>query len=166
MQLKVNLKSSMKLIDIGVLSKTSGVPTSTLRYYEEIGLIRSVSRHGLRRQYSEDALLQLALISLGKAAGFSLEAINSMFDQNRHPNLPRATLHQRADELDRHIQKMTTLSRLLRHVAECPAPSHLECPRFRKLLHVVSPTLALEDVLPHKPATQGASASAKKKPSR
>lgn len=147
MQLQVNLKSSMKLIDIGVLSKVSAIPTSTLRYYEELGLIHPVSRHGLRRQYSEDTLLQLALISLGKAAGFSLKEIHGMFDQNHNPNLPRATLHQRADELDRHIQNLTTLSRLLRHVAECPAPSHLECPRFRKLLHVVSPTLALEDVL-------------------
>lgn len=64
MQLQVNMKSSMKLVDIGVLSKTSGVPTSTLRYYEELGLLQSVGRNGLRRQYSEDALLQLALISL------------------------------------------------------------------------------------------------------
>lgn len=146
MRLQVNLKSSMNLVDIGALSKTSGVPTSTLRYYEEVGLIRSVGRHGLRRQYSEDTLAQLALISLGKAAGFSLEDINGMFDTDRNPDLPRPTLHQRADELDRQVRRITALSSLLRHVAECPAPSHMACPRFRKLLRMACPTATRVDV--------------------
>lgn len=148
MQLQVDLKSSMKLVDIGALSKTSGVPTSTLRYYEEVGLIQPLGRNGLRRQYSEDTLVQLALISLGKAAGFSLGEINAMFDKNRSPDLPRSTLYQRADELDRQVRRMATLSSLLRHVAECPAPSHMTCPRFRKLLRVACPTVPLANVLP------------------
>ncbi len=145
MQLQVNLKSSMKLVDIGALSKTSGVTISTLRYYEEIGLIESVARHGLRRQYSEDTLVQLALISLGKAAGFSLQEIGGMFDKQRRPELPRPTLHERADALDSQVRRLTTLSKLLRHVAECPAPSHMACPRFRKLLRVAFPTVPLSD---------------------
>ncbi len=125
----------MALIDIGALAKASGIPASTLRYYEDVGLIESVGRKGLRRQYHEDTLSQLALISLGKTAGFSLEEIRGMFDQDRTPVLPRPALHQRADELDAQIRRMTALSKLLRHVAECPAPSHMECARFRKLLH-------------------------------
>lgn len=139
MQLQVNLKSSMKIVDIGELAKSSGVTTSALRYYEEVGLIQSVGRSGLRRQYSEDTLLQLALISLGKAAGFSLEEIKGMFGKDRKPDLPRPALHQRADELDRQVRRMTALSSLLRHVAECPAPSHLVCPKFRKLLRMACP---------------------------
>nr|WP_024307607.1 MULTISPECIES: helix-turn-helix domain-containing protein [unclassified Pseudomonas] len=139
----------MKLVDIGVLSKTSGVPTSTLRYYEQVGLIRPVCRNGLRRQYSEETIVQLALIGLGKAAGFSLEDIGGMFDEDRNPDLARPTLLQRADELDRQVLRMSTMSRLLRHVAECPAPSHMECPRFRTLLRVVCPSVALTDVLSH-----------------
>lgn len=84
---------------------------------------------------------------MGKAAGFSLEDIGAMFDEDRNPDLARPTLLQRADELDRQVLRMTTMSRLLRHVAECPAPSHMECPRFRKLLRVVCPSVALTDVL-------------------
>lgn len=147
MQLQVNLKSSMKLIDIGALSKTSSVPPSTLRYYEKVGLIQSIGRNGLRRQYREETLVQLALISLGKAAGFSLEEINGMFDKDRNPDLSRLTLHQRADELDRQIRRMKTLSNMLRHVAECPAPSHMACDRFRKLLRVACPTVPPGDAL-------------------
>lgn len=129
----------MNLVDIGALSKASGVPPSTLRYYEEIGLIQSVARHGLRRQYAEETVDQLTLIALGKAAGFSLQEVRGMFDKERHPQLPRPALHQRADALDAQIQRLARLSKLLRHVAQCPAPSHMACPRFRKLLRLAGP---------------------------
>lgn len=152
MQLQVHLRSSMNLVDIGALSKTSGVATSTLRYYEELGLIKSVARNGLRRQYREETLLQLALISLGKGAGFSLQQIGGMFDKECHPDLPRPFLLERAEELDQQILRMTSLSKLLRHVAECPAPSHMSCPRFRKLLRVACPALPLTDASAAAPA--------------
>jgi DNA-binding transcriptional MerR regulator len=60
----------MDVLDIGEVSERSGVPASTLRYYDEIGLISSIGRHGLRRQFGPDVLMQLALIALGKSAGF------------------------------------------------------------------------------------------------
>ncbi|SDG51066.1 transcriptional regulator, MerR family [Celeribacter baekdonensis] len=124
----------MRLIDIGEVSRQAGIPASALRYYEEIGLISSVARHGLRRQFEPDVLLQLALISMGKAAGFSLEDISAMFGRDGKPDLPRKDLHDRADELDRHIGELTVLRDTLRHVADCPAPSHMECPTFRRLV--------------------------------
>ena len=126
----------MKILDIGDVSEQSGIPPSTLRYYEEIGLISSVGRHGLRRQYEPQTLLQLSLIALGKSAGFSLEDIAGMFGKDGQPDLPRAELHARADELDRQIRNLTTLRNALRHVADCPAPSHMECPTFRRLVRL------------------------------
>ncbi|MBN7786109.1 MULTISPECIES: helix-turn-helix domain-containing protein [Ponticoccus] len=130
----------MKLLDIGVLSQQSGVAPSTLRYYEEIGLIRSVGRHGLRRQFDTQALTQLALISLGKMAGFSLGDIKGMFATDGTPQLPRAELRLRADALDEQIRDLTRLRDALRHVAECPAESHMECPKFKRLMHFASRT--------------------------
>lgn len=138
----------MKLVDIGTLSKSSGLPASTLRYYEEVGLIQPICRRGLRRQYSEETIVQLALIALGKAAGFSLEDIGGMFDRDKNLELARPKLLHRADEIDRQVLRMVAMSRLLRHVAECPAPSHMECPRFRKLLRVVCPTILPVDLAP------------------
>ena len=145
----------MNLLDIGVLARASGLPASTLRYYEERGLIASVARSGLRRQYREETLDQLALIALGKGAGFSLDEIHGMFDQNRQPDLPRPSLQERADELDRQIRRMTTLSKLLRHVAECPAPAHMACPRFRKLLRLAGAVAALKPSTVAAPGTAG-----------
>lgn len=126
----------MNLLDIGVLSERSGVPASTLRYYEEIGLIESLGRRGLRRQFGPEALTQLALISLGKTAGFSLDEIKEAFGKRGVAALPRQALHRRADDIDAQIRRLTTLRNALRHVAECPAPSHLECPKFRSLMRL------------------------------
>ena len=127
----------MRLLDIGDVSRKAGIPASTLRYYEGIGLISSVARHGLRRQFEPDVLLQLALISMGKAAGFSLEEISGMFGRDGQPELPRKDMHDRADELDRQIAELVALRDTLRHVADCPAPSHMECPTFRRLVDLV-----------------------------
>ena len=124
----------MKLLDIGEVSRKAGIPASTLRYYDEIGLISSVGRHGLRRQFEPDVLLQLALIAMGKSAGFSLDEISAIIGRDGKPNLPRKDLHDRADDLDRHIRELTALRDTLRHVADCPAPSHMECPTFRRLV--------------------------------
>ena len=57
-------------MDIGDVSKRSGISASALRYYEEIGLIHSDDRKGLRRQYSNSVLDVLALITLAKEAEF------------------------------------------------------------------------------------------------
>jgi DNA-binding transcriptional MerR regulator len=124
----------MKFLDIGEISQRAGLPASTLRYYEEIGLIASVGRHGLRRQFGPETLVQLALIALGKSSGFTLQEISLMIGKDGRPNLPRADLHKKADELDRQIIQLTAMRKTLRHIANCPAPSHMECPTFRKLL--------------------------------
>jgi len=43
-------------------------------------------------------------------------------------------LAARADELGATIRRLGAMRRGLRHAAVCPAPSHLECPTFRRLL--------------------------------
>lgn len=121
-------------MDIGEVAARSGLPASALRYYEEIGLIRSVGRRGLRRQFDPDVVLKLSLIELGKAAGFTLDEVAGMFGSDGALAIPRQDMHAKADELERQIAGLKTLRDALRHIADCPAPSHLECPNFRKLL--------------------------------
>lgn len=130
----------MKLLDIGELARQSGVPPSTLRYYEDIGLIRSEGRHGLRRQYDAPVATQLALISLGKLAGFSLAEMRGMFGADGTPQLLRAELHLRADRLDAQIRDLTRLRDALRHVADCPAETHMDCPKFMRLMQFATRT--------------------------
>ena len=124
----------MKFIDIGELGERSGVPPSALRYYEEVGLIAPATRRGLRRQYPERVLLQLKLVAMGKLAGFSLKEIAGMFGPDGNPDLPRTRLREKADEIERQLGELTVLRDTLRHVADCRAPSHMECPTFLRLV--------------------------------
>ncbi|HCE8090031.1 TPA: helix-turn-helix domain-containing protein, partial [Pseudomonas aeruginosa] len=117
-------------MDIADVARRSGVPASTLRFYEEKGLIASLAKPGARRQFAPQILDQLALITLGQSAGFSLEEIRSMFSGDGGANIDRQMLEAKADELDATIKRLRAMSRGLRHAAACPAPSHAECPTF------------------------------------
>ena len=121
-------------MDITEVARRSGVPSSTLRFYEEKGLIASVGRRGLHRLFDPGVLERLALIALGRAAGFSLDEIARMFSPDGRPRIDRDTLAAKAQELDRTIRQLGAMRDGLRHAAACPAPSHMECPTFRRLL--------------------------------
>ena len=121
-------------MDISEVARRSGIAASALRFYEEKRLIASVGRQGARRRFSPEVLDQLALISLGQAAGFSLDEIRAMFSPQGEPNIDRQKLSAKADELDRKVRRLKAMSDGLRHAAACPAPSHAECPTFKRLL--------------------------------
>ncbi len=128
----------MRYLDIAAVAQQSGVPASALRYYEEKGLIASVGRRGLRRLFDARVLERLALIALGRAAGFSLDEIAAMFTPDGRPKIDRNALATKADELDRTIQQLSSMRDGLRHAAVCPAPSHMECPSFRRLMRAAA----------------------------
>jgi DNA-binding transcriptional MerR regulator len=124
----------MNFPDIAEVARRSGVPASTLRFYEEKGLIASTGRRGLRRLFDATVFERLALIALARAAGFTLEEIALMFSADGRVRIDRAMLTAKANELERTIRRLKAMRDGLRHAAVCRAPSHLECPTFRKLL--------------------------------
>ena len=130
--------TNSSVLDSGDVSEHSGLPASTLRYYEEKGLIQSTGRRGLRRLFHASVLQRLALIGLGRRAGFSLEEIAAMFREDGSPRIDRAQLLRKADQLDRDIQQLVAMRDGLRHAARCKAPSHLECPHFQRLLRAAN----------------------------
>lgn len=122
-------------MDISEVAKTSGLPASTLRHYEDKGLIQSYGRKGLRRLFDNAVLQRLELISLGRRVGFSLDEISKMFTP-KGAEIDRGLLLDKADELDRKIKELTAMRNGLRHAAACTAPSHFECPKFLRLLKI------------------------------
>ena len=126
------------MLDIAEVAQRSGTPASTLRFYEDKGLIVPIGRRGLRRVYDDGVVERLALIALGRSAGFSLEEIARMFAPDGRPRIDRLMLARKAQELDGTIRKLTAMRDGLRHAAVCPAPSHLECPSFLRLLRAAS----------------------------
>ncbi len=125
-------------MDISEVAQQSGLPASTLRFYEEKGLIASVGRRGLRRLYASGVLERLALIALGRSAGFSLDEIARMFAPDGHPRIDRRMLADKAEELDATIRRLSAMRDGLRHAAVCPAKSHMECPKFRRIVRAAA----------------------------
>jgi len=125
-------------LDITEVVRRSGVPASTLRFYEEKRLIASTGRRGLHRLFDPGVLDRLALIALGQAAGFSLDEIALMFGPGGRPRIDRLMLAAKADKLDAKIRKLSAMRDGLRHAAACPARSHMECPTFRRLLRAAA----------------------------
>jgi MerR family redox-sensitive transcriptional activator SoxR len=128
----------VKNLDIAEVARRAGVQASTLRFYEEKGLIASAGRRGLRRTFEPAVLERLALIALGRVAGFSLDEIARMFGADGRLRIDRALLIAKAEGLERTIQRLAAMRDGLRHAAACSAPSHMECPRFRRIVRLAS----------------------------
>ena len=124
----------MSDLDIAQVARRAGVPASTLRFYEEKGLIASVGRRGLKRLFEPHVLQRLALIALGRSAGFSLAEIADAFFAEGRTRIDRERLTAKADEVERTIARLRAVRDGLRHAAACPAPNHMECPQFRHML--------------------------------
>jgi DNA-binding transcriptional MerR regulator len=120
-------------MDIAQVAKRTGIASSTLRYYEQRGLIRSLGPAGARRQFPAKVLDDLALIALGQAGGLSLDEIQSMLTPTG-PVIDRQLLAAKANEIDATIRQLRAISRGLKHAAVCPAKSHAACATFRGLL--------------------------------
>ena len=125
-------------MDITEVAQRSGLTASTLRFYEEKGLIASIGRRGLHRVFDPKVLERLALIALGRSAGFSLAEIALMFAPDGRPRIDRQMLAAKAEELDRTIRELTEMRDGLRHAAACRAPSHMQCPTFRRILQAAA----------------------------
>jgi DNA-binding transcriptional MerR regulator len=128
----------VQTLDIAEAARRTGLAASKLRFYEEKGLIASIGRRGLRRVFGADVLDRLALVALGRAAGFSLDEIARMFGPRGRPRIDRRMLAAKAEELERTIERLGAMREGLRHAAVCPAPSHMECPTFRRYLRVAA----------------------------
>lgn len=130
---------------IGEVSKHTGLPASTLRYYEEKGLIKSIGRQGITRVFAVKVIEQLSLIALARYAGFSLEEIAGMFSFNGKLTLDREQLLAKANGLERKIKQLEAMCHGLRHVASCPEENQLDCPKFQALVSKAARSQLLEN---------------------
>ena len=125
-------------LTIGQLAEHTGLPASTIRYYERRGLIEPPERSGGWRRYDRTALDALALIEVSKEAGFTLAEIKRLmsgFEAATPPSARWATMAQdKLEELDELARRIDEMRALLRRGLECGCLTAEDC----KLLHAVS----------------------------
>ncbi|QQZ61180.1 MerR family transcriptional regulator [Paenibacillus sonchi] len=92
------------MFSINEIVKITGLPASTLRYYEEVGILPVVNRNsGGRREYSEEILEWLELIIALKNTGMTIEEIKAYTDLILQGD---ETLDARKDFLSAHKMKV------------------------------------------------------------
>ncbi|KAB8141639.1 MerR family transcriptional regulator [Chloroflexia bacterium SDU3-3] len=98
----------MEELSIGAVARRARVQASTIRYYEQIGLLPAPERVGGQRRYGADVLDRLAFIRTAQRIGFSLGEVQQLLDHQRGgvalPALWRTLAQQKLGEIDRVIQ--------------------------------------------------------------
>jgi MerR family transcriptional regulator, redox-sensitive transcriptional activator SoxR len=122
------------LLAIGELAEQAGRRPSSIRYYEQIGLLPPPARVGGQRRYGRDALHTLAVIDTGQRAGLSLAEIRMLL--SAAPD-DRAAIERLREVADRKLPQITALierTELVRawleSAAGCECPNLGECPLF------------------------------------
>src|SRR5262245_42710668 len=93
------------MIKIGEFSKLAQVPVATLRYYDQVGLLKpiEVDRFTGYRYYSASQLPQLHRIPALKGLGFSLEQIGAVLDEGLTPEQMRGMLRLRHAQISQQL---------------------------------------------------------------
>jgi len=118
---------------IGAVSRITGIPATTLRYYENEGLIAKPDRVGGMRVYDPSVLDNLTIVSIAKAAGFSVVEIHHLlrgFSGKTPPGKRwRALAKQKLSEVEERMDQLRRMKLVLDTVLGCECPSFDDCAR-------------------------------------
>jgi MerR family transcriptional regulator, copper efflux regulator len=103
---------------IGLVAKESGVPIKTIRYYEELGLLKASGRtEGGFRLFHSDVLARLNFIKRAQSLGLSLSEIKEFLNVHDDGELPcdhiKIKLQEKLVDIDRQIQQLLILKQEL-----------------------------------------------------
>jgi len=118
------------LLSIGELSDRTGVPTSALRYYDELGLVRPAARAAGRRRYAASAVRDVGAILFFREIGFSLAEIGRFMSGEGRQGL----IDQKLAELAERQRRIEVARTALEHGRRCPASEPMKCSRFWSII--------------------------------
>ena len=129
-------------MNIGELSKASGVSSKMIRYYEQIGLtrpaLRTVSSY---RVYSDKDVHTLQFVRRARDLGFSVEQIKELLalwgDRSRNSADVKAVALEHIAELESKIAAIEEMTKTLKHLAShCHGDDRPECPIIEEIAKV------------------------------
>jgi len=126
-------------MNIGAVSKLTGLSSKSIRLYEDKGLITAPGRSDSGyREYSERHVQELNLISRAKNAGFSLleckEFVQLASNPNRKSSEVKAKAKEKLLEVEMKIKELKEIERQLKSwVSACPGDANSQCPIIEDL---------------------------------
>jgi MerR family transcriptional regulator, copper efflux regulator len=124
------------IMDIGEVRSATGLSTATLHHYEQLGLIASCGRAGLRRQYPDEVVHRLSVIVLCKRAGFSLDEISELLNRVSHKQW-HPVAEAKVAEIDQRIADLQLAKSGIEHALNCRSDDIMTCEHFQSALHGV-----------------------------
>lgn len=115
-------------LTIGEVARRADVAPTTLRYYEQIGLLARPARISGQRRYDESVLARLEVIRMCKVAGFSLDEIVVLFadDATGRP-ASRALAEAKIAEIDCRIESLVGARQVIEWGMACTCPTISDC---------------------------------------
>ncbi|MBP0441304.1 Cu(I)-responsive transcriptional regulator [Tianweitania sediminis] len=144
-------------MNIGEAAAATGISTKMIRYYEEIGVIKSALRTSSGyRVYTDPEIHTLRFVRRARDLGFSVKQISSLLklwrDRNRASADVKAMALGHVAELERKMQELKEMTSALRHLAEnCHGDDMPDCP----ILHELGCTDCADPVPPKRQRTLG-----------
>lgn len=138
-----------ELLTIGELARRTGVTTSTLRYYDELGLVRPARRVSGHRRYAVDAVAAVGIVRFLQEVGFTLaEARRLIASRKRSPVAWRALAVRKSEELRHSIAREEAARQAIEHALNCPKDDVRDCPNFWATIEGMRAGVPLADADP------------------
>jgi MerR family redox-sensitive transcriptional activator SoxR len=124
-------------LTIGEVARRAGVATSSIRYYERIGLLPEPDRFGGQRRYEADVLGKLGFIGVAQSAGFKLREIKELIEgvdgANGLGEPMRSLSSQKLGEVEALLERTKAMKGWLEVARECGCATPAECALFPAL---------------------------------
>lgn len=118
----------MKVFGIGEIARRTGVPTSTIRYYESVGLLPPATRISGKRRYDVSIVQRIGLIRIAQQAGFALAEIQTLLEDPQTPAESwRMLAGHKLNELNELAKRIDAMKSLVEQTLHCDCQTFDEC---------------------------------------
>ncbi|MBL4667062.1 MAG: Cu(I)-responsive transcriptional regulator [Sneathiella sp.] len=120
-------------MNIGAASELSGLPVKTIRYYEDINLVKPARAENGYRTYSNDDVLYLNFLNRARKLGFSVSECRLLLslynDPDRSSSEVKTLALQKVDTIEAKIRELTSMKNMLSKLAKnCHGDDRPDCP--------------------------------------
>ena len=125
-------------MNIGQVSEATGLPAKTIRYYEDIDLIKPSRAANGYRDYDERDVHRLAFIQRSRSLGFTILECRSLLslyeDKDRASSDVKMLAMEKIREIDRKLRELKSLRDTLKTLADhCHGDDRPECPIINEI---------------------------------
>lgn len=126
-------------MNIGEAAKRAGLPAKTIRYYEDIGLVKPLRDANGYRAFRSQDVHKLAFLAQARALGFTIEDCRNLLqlyeDQSRSSADVKAIAREHLDQIARKIADLKAMQDTLAHLVDACAGDHRpDCPILKSLV--------------------------------